>query len=112
MRVEVEHGISPLVVFVSAFGLAASAGLAALLQFGKSVTWGSALSSMLYSGMSGLMLTMFWYDKMKNEDNIILLLSGCIAVGLTGAKASDMVLNFFAGKLNLTVKTDDKDEKK
>lgn len=109
-----DHDISPLMVFISAFGLAASAGLAAMLKFSRHVTLVGVLSSMLYSGLSGLMIALFWYNRFRSDDNIYALLAGCIAAGLTGAKISDVVMRFVANKfnVNITLVAEDKPDEK
>lgn len=48
------------------------------------------------------MIAMIWYKQMK-DDGVYMLLGGCIAAGLTGAKVSDFVLSLFAGKFRFKI---------
>ena len=106
-----EPDLSPLLVFVLAFALSACAGLAALLKFGKQPTGYGILSAMLYSGMSGLGVAMVWYTTVDGNKGVYVMLGGCIGVGLTGAKVSDVLLNVFAGKIKVSLTPPDEEGK-
>lgn len=82
--------IAPITVFLSSFGVAATAGLAALLRSNKKLTFVSVFSSLLNSGLLGLGISLLWYTKFR--DNIYFLVGVCVLAGLGGMTTVDMVL--------------------
>jgi uncharacterized membrane-anchored protein len=85
--------MSPIWVFISAFGVSSFAGLAALLRAGKEVNWISVASSVLNSGLFGLAIALLWY--VKFQDNIYFLIGICILAGLGGATLVDFFIQAF-----------------
>lgn len=82
--------ISPVGVFICAFGVAAFAGLATHLREGKPVNTVSVLTAMLNSGILGLAFALLWYT--KYQDNIYFLIGMCLLAGLGGAAMIDFVI--------------------
>jgi CHASE2 domain-containing sensor protein len=94
--------LNPIWVFVSAFGVSAFAGLAALLRAGKSINGIAIFSAIFNSGLLGLALALLWYHKF--QDNIYFLIGICVLAGLGGATMVDFVLQMFkAGGLSISV---------
>jgi hypothetical protein len=106
-------GFDPLAVFLSAFGVSAFAGLAALLRPGKSVTFLAVASSMLYSGLMGLAISLIWYKYFCAQDNIYLLIGICVLAGLGGNSFTDFLLYILKkGGVTISVVRDVSDEPK
>lgn len=104
-------------VFVASFGVAACAGLAALLRTNAEITWKSAVSAVLNSGILGLGISLLWYT--KYQDNIYFLVGICVIAGLGGATTIDFILDAvkkggFSIKMgpNDSIKLDNKQEGK
>lgn len=83
-------GSAALSVFISAFGVASFAGLAALLRSGESLTAVRVLSSLLNSGLLGLGIALLWYHQF--QDNIYFLVGVCLVAGLSGMATVDFIL--------------------
>lgn len=100
----------PLLVFLSAFGVSAFAGLAAFLRFSKQLTVVGVVSSMLNAGLLGLAIALLWYTKFRDGDNVYTLIGVCVLAGLAGIPATNFILKVLqAGGLSITIKAD-KDE--
>lgn len=82
--------ISPLTVFICAFGVSSFAGLAALLRAGKQVNFVAVASASLNSGFLGLAIALLWFT--KYQDNIYFLIGMCVLAGLGGATMIDFVI--------------------
>lgn len=79
-----------LAVFVSAFLLAALAGLAALLRSNAPLKAKSVTSALANSGLLGLGIALLWYT--RAQDDIYLLVGVCVVAGLGGMTTVDFVL--------------------
>ncbi len=93
--------MGPMLVFLSAFGVAALAGVAALLRSGVGLTWGLVVSSALNSGLLGLAVSLLWY--MKLHDDVYFLVGLCVLAGLGGNVTLDFALALLR-KGGLTIK--------
>jgi hypothetical protein len=82
--------INPIGVFISSFGVAAFAGLAALLRTGTKLSVVTVLSQLLNSGLLGLGISLLWYTKF--QDNIYFLVGVCLLAGLGGMTTVEFVL--------------------
>lgn len=97
-----------LAVFVSAFAVAAFSGLAALLRFGKLVNPYTIFGAMLNSGLLGLAIALFWYNKFLKDGNIYTLIGICILSGLGGSTITDLVVFIFKkGGIFITITRSD-----
>lgn len=84
---------TPWGVFISAFGVASFAGLAALLRSGTALTYINVLSAIMNSGIMGLGIALLWYTKF--QDNIYFLIGVCVLAGLGGASMVEFVVAAF-----------------
>lgn len=82
---------SPLGVFISSFGVAAFAGVAALLRGGSKVTTTGLASAVMNSGLVGLGISLLWYHKF--QDNVYFLIGVCVLAGLGGSMTVDFIMN-------------------
>jgi hypothetical protein len=89
--------LTPLQLFVCCFALAAAGGVAALLRSGRSITWRSLLSAVLYSGLTGLVLGLVWYNYFDGQKNLFFLLGICGLAGLGGTTLMDLVVQVLSG---------------
>jgi len=83
--------VSPLGVFFAAFAASSTAGIAAFLRSGKSVTKLALITAGLNSGLLGLAIALLWFQKF--QDNIYFLVGICVITGLTGAAGLDFILS-------------------
>lgn len=84
--------MSPFYVFLSAFLCSSFAGLASLLRSEKKLTWLNITSSFLNSGMLGMAISLIWYTKYQEANNIFFLVGLCTLAGLAGHSAVDAIL--------------------
>lgn len=80
----------PPVLFAWTFGLSSLAGLAALLRSGHELTWRAVVSSMLNSGMLGLVIGLTWYKYYGADDaSVYFVLGVSTLAGLGGVSLVD-----------------------
>lgn len=97
-----------LQVFLSCFSISSLGGLAALLRSGKKITVRAILSSMLYSGLVGLVIGLVWYRFLSGDENIYFLIGVSGLAGLGGATVLDFVVQVITkGGLNITIRPKD-----
>jgi len=96
--------------FVAAFGIAALAGLAALLRSKQEIRWRNFLSAILYSGIVGLIVSMIAHKYFEQNIPLLLAISGLSGIG--GATTLDLVRMLLRGKLDIRVipRSEDNDE--
>jgi len=103
--------LNPLHVFIAAFIIAGLGGLAALLRSARAITWRTALSALLSSGLMGLTISLLWYNYFEDKQNIYFLLGLCGLAGLGGVTVIDFALKIAKkGGLNIVIKPGDGDE--
>lgn len=78
-------------LFLTAFGVSAFGGLAALLRSNAKVGGKAVASSMLNCGILGLALSLVWYSYFPNNPHLLVGL--CILAGLGGIKGVEFVLD-------------------
>jgi len=93
----VDDVIISVSVFVSAFGVSACAGLAALLRFGKKISRLAIFSSMLNSGFLGLAIALIWYQNYREAANIHGLIGVCVLAGMGGSTITDLLISVLSG---------------
>lgn len=123
--------LAPLHIFLSAFAISSIGGLAALLRSKKQISARTIFSALLYSGMTGLIIALMWYEFFDGQGNIYFLLGVSGLAGIGGATIIDFIVQLFktgkiwtlvkiitAGKLNITISAsegeddaDDEDDK-
>jgi hypothetical protein len=91
------ENLNALFVFLSAFGVAAFAGLATFLRFARKITWLSVLSAMLNAGSLGLAIGLIWYRHFCREENISGLIGICALAGMGGSTLSDVFWSILSG---------------
>ena len=102
--------LSPLQVLVACFSLSSLGGLAALLRSGKPITTRTIVSAVLYSGLTGLIIGLIWYNYFSGRDNIYFLVGVSGLAGLGGTTLLDFTLQVLSkGGVNITIapKADD-----
>ncbi len=87
--------------FVAAFGIAALAGLAALLRSKQEIRWRNFLAAILYSGIIGLIISMLVHKYFEQNIPLLLAISGLSGIG--GATTLDLVRVLLRGKLDIRV---------
>lgn len=86
---------SPLEVLAACFALSSTGGLAALLRSGRRLDWRIVASAMLYSGLTGLVIGLVWYNYFDGRQNIFFLLGVSGLAGLGGTTLIDLLLQVF-----------------
>lgn len=89
--------IVSLSVFIGAFGVAAFAGLATLLRFGKKISILTIVSAMLNSGFLGLAISLIWYENYQKAANIHGLIGVCVLAGMGGSTITDILISLLSG---------------
>jgi CHASE2 domain-containing sensor protein len=98
-----------ILIFLTAFIVSGTAGVAAFLRSGKEPTKLSIITASLNSGLLGLSIALLWYQKL----NIYTLIGVCVISGLTGAAGFDAILASIQKEVFKTyITSKDKDEKK
>jgi len=87
--------------FATAFGIAALAGLAALLRSKQEIHWRNFLAAILYSGIIGLIISMLSFKYFEQNVPLLLAISGLSGIG--GATTIDLVRVLLRGKLDIRV---------
>jgi CHASE2 domain-containing sensor protein len=80
---------NPIWVFVSAFGVSALAGLAALLRSDRHVDGQAVAAHTLNSGILGLGICLLWYSQFR--ENVHFLVGLCVLAGLGGMATVELV---------------------
>lgn len=106
-----EH-VNALLVFASAFGVAAFAGLATLLRFAQKLTKLTITSAMTNSGFLGLAIALLWYESYCKEENVYGLIGFCVLAGMGGSSLTDLIFSLLAGAGIKVIIVKDEDEKK
>jgi len=105
-----EH-VNALLVFASAFGVAAFAGLATLLRFAQRLTKLTITSAMANSGFLGLAIALLWYESYCKEENVYGLIGFCVLAGMGGSSVTDLVFSLLAGAGIKVIIVRDEEEK-
>jgi CHASE2 domain-containing sensor protein len=102
--------VNSVVVFLSAFGVAAMGGLATLLRSDLPITRKSVATSMLNCGLLGLGISLLWYSQF--QDNLFFLVGLCVVAGLGGNASIDFAVDMFrkmlATKLGVSTSSEGK----
>lgn len=94
--------MSPLAVLGSAFAISAFCGLASLLQSKKALTVRAVLSSFMYSGATGLIVGLLWFNE-YGADNPYFMLGVAGLAGIGGVSLVDVAIATFK-KSGLSIK--------
>lgn len=86
---------NPAHVFLSAFSISSIGGLAALLRSNKELTPRAVVSAFLYSGITGLIVALLWYNVFDGAGNIYFLLGVSGLAGIGGATVVDFLMQLF-----------------
>lgn len=97
LPVTIDDLILSVSVFVSAFGVSAFAGLAALLRFSKKISKLAIFSSMLNAGLLGLAIALIWYQNYREAANIHGLIGICVLAGMGGSTITDVLISILSG---------------
>lgn len=103
----VEEKFDPIRVMFTAFALASFGGLAALLRSEKVLTLRAIFAATFYSGITGLIIGLLWYNYFNAQGNIYFLLGVSALAGIGGTTVIDFLLQALlrmikSGGLNVT----------
>ena len=84
--------MTPFQVFLASFSISSLGGLAALLRSERELTWRSAASAILYSGMMGVIIALLWYNFFDGKGNLHFLLGVSGLAGIGGTTVVDFVI--------------------
>jgi hypothetical protein len=87
----------PIWVFLSAYGVAAFAGLATYLRFSRKMTRLGLCSAMLNAGCLGLAISLLWYQHYRQSENIYGLIGICVLAGMSGSAVTDVLWSILSG---------------
>ena len=103
---------TPLQVFAACFIIASFGGVAALLRSGRTLEWRAVVSSLVYSGVVGLVIGLVCYKYFEN-DNIYLLIGCSGLAGLGGTTVLDFMVQVLAkGGVSINIRPKDTTDKK
>ena len=106
----VDEYLHALAVFVSAFGVAAFAGLATLLRFARKFSKLTVISAMLNAGFLGLAIALIWYQNYRKAENVYGLLGICVLAGMGGSTLTDLLISLLTGAgIKITIVHDNHD---
>lgn len=86
-----------LIVFASAFGVSACAGLATMLRFSRKISRLAVVSAMLNAGFMGLAIALIWYQNYRKAENVHGLIGICVLAGMGGSTITDLLISLLAG---------------
>ena len=103
------NGFDPLKVFAAAFSISSVGGLAALLRSKREITRRAVLSTMLYSGVLGLVIALLWYNYFDGRGNLYFLLGVSGLAGIGGTTVLDFFIQVLKNRgINITIRTGNK----
>lgn len=88
---------NPFWVFLSAFGVAAFAGLATYLRFSRKMSRMGLASAMLNAGFLGLAIALIWYQHYRKSENVYGLIGICVLAGMGGSTVTDILWSVLSG---------------
>lgn len=95
--------LSPLEVFIACFGISSLAGLAELLRSGRPLTLRELASSLLYSGVFGLVIGLLWYNYFGGHNNLYFLIGVSGLAGLGGISLLDFIVQGVSKGFNIRI---------
>ena len=106
-----DHKFDPNHVLAAAFTISSLGGLAALLRSKQKLTWRTVIAAVLWSGISGLLIALAWFNYFNDQGNIYFLLFVSGLAGIGGTTVVDLVIQLFkAGGVNITISPKHKDD--
>lgn len=100
-----QEKITPFNVFLACFSVSSLAALSALLRSGKPLTWRNVISTMLYSGMFGLVIGLLWYNYFDGANNVFFLIGVSGLAGLGGNSLIEFIVGGIAHGFNVHLST-------
>jgi hypothetical protein len=95
--------LDALSTFLACFALASFAGLAQLLRSGRPLGWRSVSSAILYSGIMGLLIGLFWWSQCGGDANPYFTIAVSGLAGIGGTSVLDFFLQILSkGGLHIT----------
>jgi hypothetical protein len=91
------EAVHPIWVFLSAFGVAAFAGLATYLRFSRKMSVLGLVSALLNAGCLGLAISLLWYQHYRNSENVYGLIGICVLAGMGGSTVTDLAWSILSG---------------
>jgi hypothetical protein len=103
--VMVQEKFDAVKVLASAFAISSIGGLASLLRSQKPMTLRSVLSSLLYSGVMGLIIALLWYNILADAANIYFLLGVSGLAGIGGTTVVDFIIQLIKrGGIDISIR--------
>lgn len=93
----------PWEVFAACFGVSSVSGLAALLRSGQPLTVRSVISAFLYSGMSGLVIGLLWYNVFSTRTNVFFLIGVSGLAGIGSVSIIDFITQLITGNFGINI---------
>ena len=90
-------------VLLSCFTVSSIAGLAQLLRSNKPLTVRAVISAFLYSGMSGLIIGLLWFNYFNGSDNIYFLVGISGLAGIGSVSILELVAQIIAGNAGVQI---------
>ena len=101
----VQEKFDAVKVLASAFAISSIGGLASLLRSQKPMTLRSVLSSLLYSGVMGLIIALLWYNILADAANIYFLLGVSGLAGIGGTTVVDFIIQLIKrGGIDISIR--------
>lgn len=99
-------------VLAAAFGISSLGGLAALLRSKQQLTWRNVFAAFLWSGLSGLLIGLTWYNYFNDQGNIYFLLAVSGLAGIGNMTVTDLVFQMLkAGGISITISSKSEKDK-
>lgn len=98
-------------VLAAAFGISSLGGLAALLRSKQKLTWRNIFAAILWSGLSGLLIGLTWYNYFNDQGNIYFLLAVSGLAGIGNMTVTDLIYQLMrSGGINITINSKPPDD--
>lgn len=93
----------PWQILLSCFTVSSVAGLAQLLRSSKPLTFRAVFSALLYSGISGLIIGLLWFNWFHGSENTYFLIGISGLAGIGSVSVLDLLLQLLSGEIGLNV---------
>lgn len=93
----------PWHILASCFTVSSIAGLAQLLRSDRPLTWRNIVSAVLYSGISGLIIGLLWFNYFSGSDNVYFLVGISGLAGIGSVSILDLIMQLIAGNIGLQI---------
>lgn len=107
-----QQKFDPFHVLAASFALSSLGGLAALLRSQKKLTARTIVSAVLWSGLTGLLIALTWFNYFNSQGNIYFLLAVSGLAGIGGTTVVDLLMQIFkSGGINIVISPKEHEDK-